>query len=125
MKRGILNANWNDVLFQPSLGQSAPSPDLFMPEFVAISMVCTVFCALITLYLIYGLYSAIKEKKTIMQRLSIPLNKYALLFTSVMLIYLGLQITDMVTVSLKIFCAPEIEILMDLCLGTLVIIWMS
>ena len=57
--------------------------------------------------------------------MSIPLNKYAMLFTAVMLIYLGLQITDMVTVSLRIFCAPEIEILMDFCLGVLVIIWMS
>jgi hypothetical protein len=50
MQRGILNANWNDVLGF-SVGESPPSPDLFLPEFVAISMVCTVFCALITLVL--------------------------------------------------------------------------
>ena len=123
MQRGILNANWNDVL-GISVGATPPSPDLFMPEFVAISMVCTVFCALITLVLMHQIWSAIKDKKTLMQRLSIPLNKYALLFTAVMLVYLGLQITDMVTVSLRVFCAPEIEILMDFCLGVLVIIWM-
>ena len=70
--------------------------------------------------IIYSLYKAIKEYKTNLQKLSVPLKKYAIGFSCMMLAYLVLQFIDMVLNIRGVFAGPEIEILLDFCLFAMV-----
>ena len=94
-------------------------------EFATISVICVVFCSGISMGIIYSLYKAIKESKTNLQKLSVPLKKYAIGFSCMMLAYLVLQFIDMVLNIRGVFAGPEIEILMDFCLIAMLTIWLK